>query len=75
VTITPTASSNSKGVPVGAIVGAAVGGFALLVAAILLVLFWMRRRRRKAADKDKVSLTRGEIPTMSCAYPFKASNT
>ena len=71
VTITPTASPDSNRVPIGAIVGGAVGGFAVLVAAILLVLFWVWKMRRKAAE----SLAQGEIPSMSRACPSKVSNT
>ncbi|KAJ7116460.1 hypothetical protein C8R44DRAFT_209225 [Mycena epipterygia] len=63
----PTSTSNGTGVPVALIVGAVVGGLALVVVG-LVVFFWLRRRdalRRSRALRSQIFVSEFSVPPMS----------
>jgi flagellar biosynthesis/type III secretory pathway M-ring protein FliF/YscJ len=43
-------SKGVKGAPIGAIIGAVIGGLALIILLALLIFFCMRRRRRRKEE-------------------------
>jgi len=60
-TPTPTPESAGSSAPIGAIVGGAVGGFAVLAAVAALIFFFCRRQKKKAVVAE-------QQPAMQQAY-------
>ncbi|KAI0633027.1 hypothetical protein C8Q77DRAFT_1218409 [Trametes polyzona] len=56
------AVSGSSSVPKGAIIGAAIGGAALLTAVLLALLFWYKRRPKASPDYDYGSVAQQDTP-------------